>query len=213
MSFHPKHIFDEWSTISAHDPPGFALWLTGQHGTGKSTQAKLLKSALKARGYKVEVIDNQTFSIGTQQELQIAGKQNEEQQHSPSYETFVIYLSAILIRSGIIAIIASISPYTQIRHYAKEQIGQFIEIDLHHPEGKQQLTPQEAAPPIMVKRYQTPRECELSLDIGNEPPERTALRILNYLEQQSYIVPIWEEARSEEGIETLKARLSALGYL
>ncbi|HET7637633.1 MAG TPA: hypothetical protein VFK47_02740, partial [Ktedonobacteraceae bacterium] len=62
--------------------------------------------------------------------------------------------------------------------------------------------------------YQVPLRAELSIDTSLEPPERSALRIIEYLEQRSYMAPLWEETDpADEEIANVQARLRALGYL
>src|SRR5690242_7160450 len=53
--YHTWDMGSGWSTISAHKDLSFTLWCTGLPGTGKTTLAYLVKKALLARGYKVEI--------------------------------------------------------------------------------------------------------------------------------------------------------------
>jgi adenylylsulfate kinase-like enzyme len=42
---------------------GFTIWLTGLSGAGKSTTARGLEAALRARGRRVEVLDGDRKSV------------------------------------------------------------------------------------------------------------------------------------------------------
>ncbi len=217
-----QHTWDAWpgwSTISAGQNACFTLWFTGQHGTGKSSLARLIQKALIARGYKVEIIDTQSLSHWLKHELHIEEDSSEDQGHSdhtPNYETFVTYICTLLARNGIITIASSVSPSHEARIHAREQISRFVEIYLHCPDEAhlQRLRECNRITEIEGSLYQPPPTAEISLDTSLESPERSALHILAYLEQYSYITPLWEKLEQEdEEIAMIKARLQSLGYL
>lgn len=205
-------IWPGWSMITASDNVSFTLWFTGLHGTGKSTQANLVKDALAMRGYKVEIIDSNTLSYWLRRELHIDEEVQGDQSHIPGYDAFVTYLCAILARNGVITITTSISPYRESRHHAREHIQHFIEIYLH-------CTPQKRLARLRQKGciddhlYQIPENAELSIDTEMEAPERSALSVIVYLEQHGFIAPLWEDDTTTEEIAILRARLQPLGYL
>src|SRR5437763_2707000 len=100
-----QYLWDSWpgwSTISAEHTTSFTIWFTGLPGSGKATLAQLVKQALTARGYKVEIIDNQTLAYWLKQELHIEDELEEEHSHVPGYDAFVTYICMLLARNGII---------------------------------------------------------------------------------------------------------------
>ncbi|MEO8970268.1 MAG: adenylyl-sulfate kinase [Ktedonobacteraceae bacterium] len=208
-----------WSTIAAGQNACFTLWFTGLHGTGKTTLAQLVQKALVARGYKVEIIDTQSLSHWLKHELHIDEDIREDRSHSdhtPNYDTFVTYICTLLAHNGIITIASSVSPCHEARIHAREQISHFIEIYLHCPDEVrlQRLRELNRSTEIGESLYQPPPTAEISLDTSLESLERSALHILAYLEQYSYITPLWEKLEQEdEEIATIKARLQSLGYL
>lgn len=204
-----------WSTISASSNPSFTLWFTGLPGTGKTTLALLAKKTLLTRGYKVEIIDSQTLSHWLQQELHIDETVQEDYSHTPGYDAFITYICSVMARNGIITITTSVSPHTEARLYAREQLHQFVEVYLHCPEEQryQRLRQQEHLPTMHEHVYQPPMEAELTVDTGHETPERSTLRIIDYLEQYGFIAPLWEISDTDEEIDAITARLRALGYL
>jgi adenylylsulfate kinase len=217
-----QHTWDAWpgwSTISADRDASFTLWFTGLHGTGKTTLARLVRKALVLRGYKVEIIDTYSLSHWLKHELHIDEDIREDRSHTPGYDAFVTYICTLLARNGIITIASSISPYHEARIHARGQIQHFIEIYLHCPnkERLQRLRLLERTTEIAESIYQPPTKAEISLNTSLELCERSALHILTYLEQHSYIAPLWEEMEKEhqedDEIAVIKARLQALGYL
>lgn len=209
-------IWPGWSTISASNGCSFTIWLTGLPRTGKTMLAQLLKKALIARGYKVEIIDAQALSRWLHLELQMNEEIREDSSHTLGYDAFVTYICTLLARNGIVCITSSVSPFSEARKYAREQIPQFIEVYLHCSSEQRQkrLEHLEDNPAITPDLYQPPTMPELSIDTGEAFPERNALRVISYLEQHSYLAPLCEDVDSEdEEIASIKARLQAMGYL
>jgi adenylylsulfate kinase-like enzyme len=214
--YHTWDMESGWSTISAHRDLSFTLWFTGLPGTGKSTLALLVKKALLARGYKVEIIDAQVLTHWLNLKLQINEDIRQDNSHTPGYDAFITYICTILARNGIISITTSVSPYTEARSYAREQIHRFNEVYLYCPTAlrRRRKAQSESIFPIEAEAlYEPPNAAELSLNTGEELPERSALRLIAYLELHGYIAPLCEEVITDEEIEGIKSRLQALGYL
>jgi adenylylsulfate kinase len=214
-----EHGWDNWpgwSTISASSDRSFTVWFTGLPGSGKSTLAQLVKKALQARGFKVEIIDTQTLAYWLKHELHIEDDGREDRSHAPGYDAFITYICTLLARNGVITISVSVSPYQEARTHAREQIHHFIEVYLHcTPEQRLERLRQHGLKPAMpAQLYQVPTRSELSIDTSLELTERSALRIIAYLEQCGYVAPLWEDKDStDEEIANVMARLQALGYL
>jgi len=220
MTQHSRHhtwdSWPGWSTIAANNNTSFTLWFTGLPGTGKTTLAQLVKKALVARGYKVEIIDTQSLSYWLHHELHIEEATREELSQTQGYDAFMTYICSLLARNGIITIAVSVSPSQEARLHAREQIRHFIEVYARCPEGArlQRLQQLAAASDFQVDLYQPPLNAELSIDTGTELPERSTLRILGHLEQCGFVAPLWEVSEiADEEVNTVKARLKALGYL
>lgn len=204
-----------WSTISANDTLNFTLWFTGLPGTGKTTIAHLVKKTLAARGYKTEIIDTHSLSRWLDLELSINEDIREDSSHTLGYDAIITYICSLLARNGIISITTSVSPYQEARNHAREQLQHFIEVYLHcsNEQRQKRLEQQEHSSIIPAHLYQPPQRPELTINTSTELPERSALHIISYLEQHSYIAPLWEALETEEEITRIKARLWALGYL
>ena len=201
-----------WSTISAGNETSFTIWFTGLPGTGKSILSHLVRQALVARGYKVEILDGSTLPYWLKHELHI-----EDPGPTSPYDAFIAHICTLLARNGIITI--TISPYQEAPTYAREQIQHFIEVYLHCPADlrRKRLKQQELTLDMAEHTYQPSINTELSIDTNRELLERSALRIIAYLEQAGYVAPIWEgstmSGSDEEEIELVRTRLRALGYL
>jgi len=205
-----------WSTISASKTLSFTIWFTGLPGTGKTTLAQLVKKAIVTRGYKVEIIDTQTLSYWLKHELHIEEEVKEDQSHFPGYDAFITYICSLLARNGIITLAVSVSPHQIARLHAREQLQHFIEVYVHCPAScrYKRLQQFNLSPAIPEQLYEAPVDAELNIDTSLELPERSALRIISYIEQSGYIAPLWEEPNTvDEEISTIMARLQSLGYL
>lgn len=108
------------------DPPlqhqGFAVWLTGLSGAGKSTLAEHLAERLRRQGARVELLDGDAVRTNLSQGL---GFSREDRDTNIRRIGFVAHL---LARNGVIAIVAAISPYREVREEVKRRIGCFVEV-------------------------------------------------------------------------------------
>ncbi len=106
---------------------GFVIWLTGLSGSGKTTIARALAERLQSEGYKVEILDGdvvrQHFSKGL-------GFSKEDRIENIRR---VAYVAHLLARNGVVVITALISPYREGRNYARQLIGNFVEVYVKCP--------------------------------------------------------------------------------
>jgi adenylylsulfate kinase len=103
---------------------GFTLWMTGLPGAGKSTLARVLKSELEERGRRVEILDGDEVRKGLSRDLGLSKEDREE------HAWRVSFVSKLLSRNGVVAIVALISPYRTSRASARQMIGpeRFVEV-------------------------------------------------------------------------------------
>ena len=205
-----------WSTISPNNNPSFTIWLTGLPGTGKTTLALFLKKALVTRGYNVEIIDNQTLSHWMNLELKLKEELFEETSRILGYDAFVTYICTLLTRNGVICITSFVSPFTAARNFAREQLSKFVEVYLYCSDELRDKRLQKFGniPAITSELYQSPTMPELRLNTGEDYPERSTIRLISYLEQHSYLAPLWDDIETDdEEIASIKSRLQAMGYL
>jgi adenylylsulfate kinase len=106
---------------------GFAVWLTGLSGAGKSTIAQGLMTRFQALNAKVELLDGDIVRTNLSQGL---GFSREDRDTNIRRIGFV---AELLARNGVIVIVAAISPYRTAREDVKRNIRHFIEVHVDCP--------------------------------------------------------------------------------
>ncbi len=101
---------------------GFVVWLTGLPGSGKTTIARELEPELKKRGLRVEVLDGDEIRQNLSKGLGFSREDRE------THLKRVTYVAKLLSRNGVAVIAAFISPYRNIREYARKETTNFIEV-------------------------------------------------------------------------------------
>jgi adenylylsulfate kinase len=110
---------------TARERQGFAIWMTGLPGSGKSTIASILKTRLERDyGQFVELLDGDEIRKGLSKDLGMSRADREE------HAGRVAFVAKLLSRNGVIPIVALISPYRTSRASARETIGpdRFVEV-------------------------------------------------------------------------------------
>ena len=101
---------------------GFTLWFTGLSGAGKSTIAEKVYQHLQEAGRRVEILDGDVVRTNLSKGL---GFSKDDRDTNIRRIGFV---SKLLSRNGIVAIVAAISPYREVREEVREDIGDFVEV-------------------------------------------------------------------------------------
>jgi len=104
---------------------GFAIWLTGLSGAGKSTIAEGLIAKLRTQGASVELLDGDVVRTNLSQGL---GFSREDRDTNIRRIGFV---TELLARNGVIVIVAAISPYRAVRDEVKQKIRHFVEVHVN----------------------------------------------------------------------------------
>src|SRR5258706_10488845 len=106
---------------------GCTIWLTGLSGAGKSTIAQLLEKRLKEYGMEVEVLDGDVVGTHLSKGL---GFSREDRDINIKR---IVFVCGLLTRNDVICISAAISPYRETRQWARDHIGDFVEIYIKCP--------------------------------------------------------------------------------
>lgn len=101
---------------------GFVVWLTGLPGSGKTTIARQLEPELRKLGWPVEVLDGDEIRQNLSKGLGFSREDRE------THLKRVTYVAKLLSRNGVAVIAAFISPYRNIRAYARNETTNFTEV-------------------------------------------------------------------------------------
>ena len=96
--------------------------MTGLPGSGKTTIARELEPELKKRGWCVEVLDGDEIRQNLSKGLGFSREDRE------THLKRVTYVAKLLSRNGVAVIAAFISPYRNIREYARKETTNFVEV-------------------------------------------------------------------------------------
>ncbi len=194
---------------------GFTIWFTGLSGAGKSTLSEAIEQRLQARGRNVEILDGDVVRTHLSKGL---GFSREDRDTNIKRIAFVC---SLLTRNGVACISAAISPYREAREWARQQIGNFVEVYVKCPievcrqrdvKGLYKLVDEGKIKGFtgVDDPYEEPEHPELVIETDKETIEESVARIFARLEELGYLEP--EEAR-EEDEKVVTERLTALGYL
>ncbi|MFC2169746.1 adenylyl-sulfate kinase [Acidobacteriota bacterium] len=101
---------------------GVTLWFTGLPCSGKSALADRVAEILKEQNLNVERLDGDIVRQSLTRDL---GFSKEDRNENIRRITFV---SKLLTRNGVVVLTSFISPYRDVRGYARKEIGSFVEI-------------------------------------------------------------------------------------
>ena len=170
---------------------GFTLWFTGLSGAGKSTISENLRR-LKSEGAKVELLDGDIVRTHLSKGL---GFSKEDRDTNVRRIGFV---SELLSRNGVIAIVAAISPYREVREEVRRRIGNFVEVYVHCPievlaerdvKGlyKKALAGEIGSFTGVSDPYEPPVNPEVTVDSSKEPLEASVDRVWSRLRELGLI--------------------------
>ena len=148
------------------------MWLTGLPAAGKTSLALALDEHLQRRGVPACVLDGDELRDGLSSDLGLSADDRTEQARRAGH------VAALVARSGVIAIVALVSPFTDDRRRARKlhvrQDLRFVEVWVDTP-----LAICQARDPKGL--YARARAGALTglrgLDAPYEPPQRPELRV------------------------------------
>ena len=171
---------------------GFTIWFTGLSGAGKTTVSRLVEKELRARGYKVEVLDGDVVRENLSKGL---GFSKEDRDTNIRRIGFVCEL---LTRNNVVAIAAAISPYRAIRDENRARIGRFVEVYCNAPievlaerdvKGlyKKAMRGEIKNFTGVDDPYEPPLKPEVVIESDKETPAQSAAKVMAKLKELGYI--------------------------
>ncbi|MDQ6807315.1 MAG: adenylyl-sulfate kinase [Actinomycetota bacterium] len=100
--------------MSVPNRPAQTVWLTGLSGAGKTTLAYALERELLRRGHPTCVLDGDELRQGLSSDLGLSPGDRAEQARR------VACVAGLISRSGVVAVVALVSPYAEDRQRARE---------------------------------------------------------------------------------------------
>jgi adenylyl-sulfate kinase len=196
---------------------GFTIWFTGLSGAGKSTLSRIVEQRLKAHDLNVEVLDGDIVRTHLSKGL---GFSREDRNTNIQRIAFVCNL---LSRNGVIAIAAAISPYREAREWAREEIGNFVEVYIKCPievcrqrdvKGLYRLADEGKIKGFtgIDDPYEEPEHPELVIETAKETIEESVARIFAKLEELKYL-ELEATDTSVEDLHIFARSLATLEYL
>jgi adenylyl-sulfate kinase len=194
---------------------GFTIWFTGLSGAGKSTLSEALEERFKAQGRNIEILDGDIVRTHLSKGL---GFSREDRDTNIKRIAFVC---GLLTRNDVICISAAIAPYREARKWARDEIGNFVEVYVKCPievcrqrdvKGLYKMVDEGKIKGFtgVDDPYEEPEHPELVVETSKETIEESVGRIFAKLEELGYLEP---EEMPEEEARVVTDRLVALGYL
>src|SRR5579859_6184351 len=173
---------------------GFTIWFTGLSGSGKSTLSEVIELRLKARGRNVEILDGDVVRTHLSKGL---GFSREDRDTNIKRIAFVC---SLLTRNGTACISAAIAPYREARVWAREEIGNFVEVYVKCPlevcrqrdvKGLYKLVDEGKIKNFtgVDDPYEEPEDPEVVVETDKESIEESVQKIFAKLEELGYLVP------------------------
>jgi len=180
--------------LAADMPPvafstaGWAVWITGRPGSGKTTVAQRVASELGVRGIRVRVLD-----VATVLRALLPDRPGSEADHEIVHRA-IAYAAKLLTEAGVAVIIDATAPRRAWREAARQIIPIFAEIQLACPleicvereraarwqlggESRRNRPPADWTPDIVLA-YEEAQRPDLVVDTGTHDPWTIAEQVL-----------------------------------
>ena len=171
---------------------GFTIWFTGLSGAGKSTLSEAVERRFKQHGRHVEILDGDIVRTHLSKGL---GFSREDRDTNIKRIAFVC---SLLTRNGVACISAAIAPYREARQWARQEIGNFVEVYVKCPlhvcrqrdvKGLYKLVDEGKIKHFtgVDDPYEEPEHPELVIETDQETVEQSVHRIFAKLVELEYL--------------------------
>ncbi len=171
---------------------GVTLWFTGLPCSGKSSIADTVAERLRQKGLRAERLDGDIIRKHLWKELGFSKEDRDEHIRRAAF------LSGLLTRNGIAVLTSFISPYRELRDYARREIGNFVEIYAKCPVEvciqrdtrgmyKKALAGEIPNFTGVSDPYEEPLKPELVIDSDKESLEESVTKVMTKIKELGYI--------------------------
>ena len=101
---------------------GMTIWFTGLSGAGKTTLCRMVCTELRSLGLNVEILD------ADEVRPRICPDLGYSRQDRCDNLRRIGYIAGLLSRNGVVTLVATISPYRNIREELRDQLERFVEV-------------------------------------------------------------------------------------
>ena len=101
---------------------GFTIWLTGPSGAGKTYLAEGLKKYFEEKGLPLEIFDGDSVRKKLYPDIGFSAEART------MHNKVVINHARLMTKYGIPNIVSLISPFKEVRNFARSEIGPFVEV-------------------------------------------------------------------------------------
>jgi len=172
--------------------PGFAIWVTGLPGSGKSTLSARLLKRLAAKGIHVQILESDVMRDLLVPWLGYGHDDRERFYH------LLISVGELLTHNGVNVIFDATAGQRRFREEARQIIDRFIEIYVKCPleecerrDPKQIYKRAQAGEftqvPGLQAPYEPPLEPEVEVDSTASDPEREADAVMGRLKDLGFV--------------------------
>ena len=179
-------------TEKVDEQKGFTVWFTGLPCSGKSAVADKVAEILREKDLKVERLDGDIVRKSLTRDLGFSKKDRDENIRR------VTFVAKLLTRNGVAVLTSFISPYREVRAYAREEIGNFVEVyvkcSVEVCMQRDMKGMYEKAIKGEIKEftgisdpYEEPLNPEILLETDKENLEESANRVIQRLNDLGYI--------------------------
>ena len=166
--------------------------MTGLPGSGKTTIALEVERRLREVGRNVEILDGDEVRKGLSSDLGFS--KEDRQRHAKR----VTYVAKVLTRNEVIVLVGLISPFRAFRQYARDEIGDFIEVFVdtsldeciqRDPKGLYKLAMDGKIKDLtgLQDPYEPPEDPELVIPTEDVSVEEAADMVMDQLRTRAYL--------------------------
>src|SRR5690606_35208571 len=188
----PGFARDAFGGVTWMEPRGVTVWFTGLSGAGKTTIARAVEAALRARGVPVERLDGDVVRQSLTRDLGFSREDREQNIER------VAFVAKLLTRHGVICLASFISPYRSMRARARQEIGDFLEVYVTAPLAtlmerdvkglyKKALVGELPNFTGVSDPYEPPEHPDLVLHTDRESLDMCVARVIALLEERGYL--------------------------